>query len=67
MTFGKEKQKPPAGMLVTESQSGDAPKLPFPMKTNEKSQNQSQINHRNESLFLSLRICREEMCLVGGA
>ena len=44
-------------MLVTESQSGDAPKPNFSMKTDEtseKSRNQGQINHRNLSLFLSL-------------
>ena len=42
-------------MLVTESQSGDAPKPQFSMKTNqnyEKSGNQDQINHRNWSLLL---------------
>ena len=46
-------------MLVTESQSGDAPKPTFSMNTYnklEKSGNQGQINHRNVSLFLSLEI-----------
>ena len=47
-----------AGMLVTESPDWDAPKPSFSIKTNkqlEKSGNQGQINHRNWSLFLSLR------------
>ena len=49
--------KKTAGMLVTESQSGGAPKPTFSIKTNNKlenSGNQGQINHRNWSLFLSL-------------
>ena len=32
----EKQQKPPAGMLVTEVRSGDAPKPPVSMKTNEK-------------------------------
>ena len=48
-------------MLVTESQSGDAPKRKCSIKTNKKveeSGNQGQINHRNLSLFLSLHHTR---------
>ena len=54
---------PPAGMLVTEPQSGDAPKPSFPMETNTKYKkigNQPQINHRNFSLFLSLILLLDE-------
>ena len=50
-------KKKTVGMLVKESQSGDAPKRQFSMKTNKrlyKSGNQPQINHRNWSLLLSL-------------
>ena len=54
--------KKTAGMLVTESQSGDAPKPKCSMKINTKSKkngNQGQVNHRNWSLFLSLLLYLE--------
>ena len=42
MLFSKSdiKKQPPAGMLVTESQSGDAPKPLFSMETNTKFKDQ---------------------------
>ena len=59
MTLTKKRKKA-AGMLATEVRTGDAPKPPFPMKTQKKKKkkqngNQSQINHINVLLFLSLR------------
>ena len=59
MFFLKSDIKKKAGMHHTESQSGDAPKPSFSIKTHkkyEKSGNLSQINHRNWSLFLSLNL-----------
>ena len=44
-------------MLATEVRTGDAPKPPFSIKTDEKSKesgHQPPVNHRNFSLFLSL-------------
>ena len=55
--FQKRKKKTLPGCLQTVVRSGDAPKPPFPIKTNKKSKksgNQPQINHRNYPLFLSL-------------
>ena len=51
------RKKSPARMLATESPDWDAPKPQFSIKTNnksEKSGNQSQINHENWLLFMSL-------------
>ena len=53
----QQKKRPLPGCLQTVVRSGDAPKPPFPIKTNKKSKksgNQPQINHRNYPLFLSL-------------
>ncbi len=54
-----KKNKKTAAMLVTQSQSGDAPKPQFAIQPDNKlgkSENQGHINHRNWSLFLSLRL-----------